>query len=54
MMILATCRRGWRSRLECPERDVASGIKTPTFSQLYGSQWVDGDLSLKAEQAVTA
>ena len=34
--------------------NVGSGIKNPTFSQLYGSQWVDGDLSLQPEQAVTA
>ena len=34
--------------------NVGSGIKNPTFSQLYGSQWVDGGLSLQPEQAVTA
>ncbi len=34
--------------------NVGRGIKNPTFSQLYGSQWVDGDLSLQPEQAVTA
>ena len=34
--------------------NVGSGIKNPTFSQLYGSQWVDGDLSLQPEHAVTA
>ncbi len=33
--------------------NVGRGIKNPTFSQLYGSQWVDGDLSLLPEQAVT-
>ena len=34
--------------------NVGRGIKNPTFSQLYGSQWVDGDLSLLPEQALTA
>ena len=34
--------------------NLGRGIKNPTFSQLYGSQWVDGDLSLQPEQAVTA
>ena len=34
--------------------NLGTGIKNPTFSQLYGSQWVDGDLSLRPEQAVTA
>ena len=34
--------------------NLGRGIKNPTFSQLYGSQWVDGDLSLRPEQAVTA
>ena len=34
--------------------NLGKGIKNPTFSQLYGSQWVDGDLSLRPEQAVTA
>ena len=34
--------------------NVGQGIKNPTFSQLYGSEWVDGDLSLQPEQAVTA
>ena len=33
--------------------NVGRGIKNPDFSQLYGSQWVDGDLSLQPEQAVT-
>ena len=33
--------------------NVGRGIKNPTFSQLYGSQWVDGDLSLLPEQALT-
>ena len=33
--------------------NVGRGIKNPTFSQLYGSQWVDGDRSLRPEQAVT-
>ena len=33
--------------------NVGSGIKNPNFSQLYGSQYVDGDLSLLPEQAVT-
>ena len=33
--------------------NVGRGIKNPDFSQLYGSQWVDGDLSLLPEQAVT-
>jgi len=34
--------------------NLGRGIKNPTFAQLYGSQWVDGDLSLQPEQAVTA
>ena len=34
--------------------NLGRGIKNPTFSQLYGSQWVDGDLSLQPERAVTA
>ena len=34
--------------------NLGRGIKNPTFSELYGSQWVDGDLSLQPEQAVTA
>ena len=33
--------------------NVGRGIKNPNFSQLYGSQWVDGDLALRPEQAVT-
>ncbi len=33
--------------------NVGRGIKNPNFSQLYGSQWVDGDLSLLPEQALT-
>ena len=33
--------------------NVGRGIKNPSFSQLYGSQWVDGDLSLQPEQAVS-
>ena len=33
--------------------NLGRGIKNPDFSQLYGSQWVDGDLSLQPEQAVT-
>ena len=33
--------------------NVGRGIKNPNFSQLYGSQWVDGDLSLQPEQALT-
>ena len=33
--------------------NVGRGIKNPTFSQLYGSQWVDGDLSLLPEKALT-
>ena len=33
--------------------NVGRGIKNPDFSQLYGSQWVDGDLSLRPERAVT-
>ena len=33
--------------------NVGRGIKNPSFSQLYGSQWVDGDLSLQPEQAIT-
>ncbi len=33
--------------------NVGRGIKNPNFSQLYGSQWVDGDLSLQPEQAIT-
>ena len=33
--------------------NVGRGIKNPDFSQLYGSQWTDGDLSLRPERAVT-
>ena len=33
--------------------NIGRGIKNPTFSQLYGSQWVDGDLSLQPEQRVS-
>ena len=33
--------------------NIGRGIKNPSFAQLYGSQWVDGDLSLQPEQAVT-
>ena len=33
--------------------NVGRGIKNPSFSHLYGSQYVDGDLSLLPEQAVT-
>ena len=33
--------------------NVGRGIKNPNFSQLYGSQYVDGDLLLLPEQAVT-
>ena len=33
--------------------NIGRGIKNPNFSQLYGSQWVDGDRSLQPEQAVT-
>lgn len=33
--------------------NVGRGIKNPSFSQIYGSQWVDGDLSLQPEQAVS-
>ena len=33
--------------------NVGHGIKNPNFSQIYGSQWVDGDLSLRPEQALT-
>ena len=33
--------------------NVGRGIKNPNFSELYGSQWVDGDLSLLPEQALT-
>ncbi len=33
--------------------NVGRGIKNPTFSELYGSQWVDGDLSLLPEEALT-
>ena len=33
--------------------NVGRGIKNPNFSQLYGSQWVDGDLSLLPEEALT-
>ena len=33
--------------------NIGRGIKNPSFSQLFGSQWVDGDLSLQPEQAVT-
>ena len=34
--------------------NVARGIKNPAFPELYGSQWVDGDLSLRPERALTA
>lgn len=34
--------------------NVGRGIKNPAFAELYGSQWVDGDLSLQPEQALTA
>ena len=33
--------------------NVGRGIRNPDFSQLYGSQWLDGDLSLQPEQALT-
>ena len=33
--------------------NLGRGIKNPTFAQLYGSRWVDGDLLLRPEQAVT-
>ena len=33
--------------------NVGRGIKNPSFSHLYGSQYVDGDLSLQPEKAVT-
>ncbi len=33
--------------------NIGRGIKNPNFSQIYGSQWVDGDLSLLPEEAVT-
>ena len=33
--------------------NVGRGIKNPSFSQLYGSQFVDGDLGLRPERAVT-
>ena len=33
--------------------NVGRGIKNPSFSQIYGSQWVDGDLLLQPEQAVS-
>ncbi|MYN65351.1 MAG: TonB-dependent receptor [Acidobacteria bacterium] len=33
--------------------NIGRGIKNPNFSQLFGSQWVDGDLSLLPEEAVT-
>ena len=33
--------------------NVGRGIKNPDFAQLYGSTWVDGDLSLRPERAVT-
>jgi outer membrane receptor protein involved in Fe transport len=33
--------------------NVGRGIKNPTFSHIYGSQWVDGDLALRPEQALT-
>ena len=33
--------------------NVGHGIKNPNFSQIYGSQWVDGDRSLRPEQALT-
>ena len=34
--------------------NVARGIKNPAFPELYGSQWVDGDLSLQPERALPA
>ena len=34
--------------------NVARGIKNPAFPELYGSQWVDGDLSLQPERALLA
>ena len=33
--------------------NVGRGIKNPGFFQLYGGQWVDGDLSLRPERALT-
>ena len=33
--------------------NIGRGIKNPSFSHLYGSQYVDGDLSLLPEEAVT-
>ena len=33
--------------------NVGRGIKNPNFSHLYGSQWVDGDLGLRPEEALT-
>ncbi len=33
--------------------NAGRGIKNPSFFQLYGDQWVDGDLSLRPEQALT-
>ena len=33
--------------------NVGRGIKNPSFFQLYGGQWVDGDLSLRPERALT-
>ena len=33
--------------------NVGRGIKNPDFAQLYGSQWVDGDLALRPERALT-
>ncbi len=33
--------------------NVGRGIKNPNFSQVYGSQWVDGDRALRPEQALT-
>ncbi|MYD70268.1 MAG: TonB-dependent receptor plug domain-containing protein [Acidobacteria bacterium] len=33
--------------------NIGRGIKNPSFSQLYSSQWVDGNLLLLPEEAVT-
>ena len=33
--------------------NIGRGIKNPSFSQLYSSQWTDGNLLLLPEQAVT-
>ena len=33
--------------------NVGRGIKNPSFFQLYGGQWADGDLSLRPERALT-